>query len=286
MTTQLILNADDFGLTRGVNEGILRAHREGLLTSTTLMANGGAFDNAVELARANPSLGVGVHLVLIGGRPVAPAREVSSLLDAEGYLPRSLPSLVTRVTSGRILAAHIEVELRAQIEKVRAAGISPTHLDTHKHAHAHPRVFSALARVAKDLGINRVRRPIESLRRSWSSNGALGAKQRLAASAARAVAPRFNAIARKYELRSPDHFLGLALTGHLGPGPLRRLVESLPAGRCEIMLHPGLNDADLARSGTRLLEARELEMHALMDLDVKRAVSARRIQLVNFSALG
>jgi chitin disaccharide deacetylase len=286
MSTQLILNADDFGLTRGVNEGILRAHREGILTSTTLMANGEAFDHAVELARTAPALGVGCHLVLIGGKPVAAPREVASLVDGEGNLPRSLQSLVRRVTSGSIRPADIEVELRAQIEKIRAAGITPTHLDTHKHSHAHPRVFAALARVAKELGIHRVRRPIESLRRSWSLGGRAGPAQLIAASAVRAVAPRFNSIAKKYGLRSPDHFLGLALTGHLGAEPLRQLIEGLPAGCCEIMLHPGICDSDLERTGTRLLRQREAEMNALMDAGVKHVVAARGIDLVNFAALG
>jgi hopanoid biosynthesis associated protein HpnK len=285
MNSQLILNADDFGLTRGVNEGILRAHRDGILTSTTLMANGDAFEHAVELAGKAPTLGVGCHLVLIGGKAVASPRDVASLVDREGKLPRSLPSLLRRVTSGGIRPAHVEAELRAQIEKIRAAGIEPTHLDTHKHSHAHPGVFAALGRVAKELGIHRVRRPIESLRRSWSSGGRARTAQLIAASAVRALAPRFNAIARKYELRSPDYFLGLALTGHLGPQALRQLIESLPEGFSEIMMHPGIYDQDLARTGTRLLRERQMEMNALLEADVKQAVAARGVRLVSYREL-
>ena len=285
MIRQLILNADDFGLTRGVNEGILRAHHAGILTSTTLMANGEAFDHAVALARTAPALGVGCHLVLIGGKAVAAPREVSSLVDSEGNLPRSLPSLVRRVTSGRIRTAHIEAELRVQIEKIRAAGITPTHLDTHKHSHAHPRVFGALGRVAKDLGIHRVRRPIESLQHSWSFGGRARPAQLIAASAVRAIAPRFDAIARRYGLRSPDHFLALAMTGNLGRETLRELIESLPVGCCEIMVHPGICDAELARTGTRLLRERDAEMNALMDDQVKESVAAQGIQLISYREL-
>ena len=164
---ELILNADDFGLTEGVNDGIIRAHREGVLTSTTLMANGLAFDHAVECARANPNLGVGCHLVLAGGVPVAPPEEIPSLVDGSGRMPRSLPAFVVRVSVGAVRAKDMEREFRAQIGKIRSAGIEPTHLDTHKHTHAHPRVMEVLAQVAQDLGITRVRKPAEYLHDSW-----------------------------------------------------------------------------------------------------------------------
>ena len=169
---KLILNADDFGMTRGVNEGIVRAHREGILTSTTLMANGDAFDDAVERARENPELGVGCHMVLVGGKCVAPRESVASLVDASGTLPDSLPLFVARISSGMIRGEEIERELRAQIAKIRAAGIEPTHLDTHKHTHAHPRVMEVLGKVAKECGIMRVRKPIEDLRDSWETSKA------------------------------------------------------------------------------------------------------------------
>ncbi len=181
----LILNADDFGLTRGVNEGIIRAHRDGILTSATLMATGPAFEDAVEGARATPTLGVGCHLVLTGGVAIAPRKEIPSLVDAAGRLPRSLGSFVARLSSGRILTQEIEVELRAQIEKIRAAGIEPTHCDTHKHTHAHPAVMKVLARLIQELKIPRVRKPVEDLGDSWaSSRGLPGMTKRMASAAA------------------------------------------------------------------------------------------------------
>jgi chitin disaccharide deacetylase len=283
VTKQLILNADDFGLTRGVNEGILRSHREGILTSGTLMANAAAFDHAVELALATPSLGVGCHLVLVGGRPVALPKQIPSLVDAQGRLPSSLAVFFARVSTGKIRRADIERELRAQIEKIRAAGIVPTHLDTHKHTHAHPRVLDALGRVAQEFGIHRIRKPIERLRHSWS--GRAPAAQVVAASAARTVTLKFRALARKYGLQSPQNFLGLASTGGLGPAALRRLIESLPEGQTEIMLHPGICDADLAATGSRLQQQRELEMNALLDPQVRRSVETNGVQLITFSSL-
>ena len=139
----LILNADDFGMTRGVNEGIIRAHREGILTSATLMANGPAFDDAVRLSAANPKLGVGCHLVLVGGKCVARREDIASLADGDGNLPESLAKFVARLSSGMIPAKEIEQELRAQINKIQSAGIRATHLDTHKHTNAHPRVMES-----------------------------------------------------------------------------------------------------------------------------------------------
>ena len=150
---ELILNADDFGYTTGVNEGIVRAHRDGILTSATLMANGPAFDDAVARAKANPALGIGCHLVLTGGFSVAPKEEISSLADAQGRLPLSLGALVARVSVGSVRTKEIERELRAQLEKIRRAGIELTHVDTHKHTHVHPRVMGAVGRVAREFGI-------------------------------------------------------------------------------------------------------------------------------------
>jgi hopanoid biosynthesis associated protein HpnK len=285
---QLILNADDFGLTHGVNEGIIRAHRDGILTSATLMANGLAFDGAIEGARANPKFGVGCHLVLVGGTPVAPCGEIPSLLDQNGRFPESLGVFVARLSSGRISLKQIERELRAQIERIRCAGIEPTHLDTHKHTHAHPQVMEALGRVARELGITRVRKPMENLRDSWGStrNERAGiAAQLLAAAAVRAMTPTFGVISRKYGLRSPDHFLGLAMTGRLGPLALRRLIDTLPEGRTEIMLHPGICDAELASTGSRLQQERQTELEALLDPGVKSALTDQGIRLISYREL-
>lgn len=285
---KLILNADDFGMTRGVNEGIVRAHREGILTSTTLMANGEAFDDAVERARANPQLGVGCHLVLVGGKCVAPRESVASLADADGNLPDSLPLFVARISSGMIRGEEIERELRAQIYKIRAAGIAPTHLDTHKHTHAHPRVMEALGKVARECGITRVRKPVENLRDSWETSLAGGkgiSTQILAAGAVRAVASRFQAASRKYGLVSPDQFLGLATTGRLGPAVLRGIIATVADGSTEIMLHPGICDADLERSGSRLLKHREDELQGLLDPGVRSAITERGIRLISYREL-
>jgi len=285
---ELILNADDFGLTRGVNEGIIRAHRDGTLTSTTLMANAAAFDDAVERARACSTLGVGCHLVLVGGRSVAPPEQVPSLVDEGGRLPQTLPNLIARLSTGLIRRRDIERELNAQIAKARSAGIEPTHLDSHKHTHAHPRVMQALARVARDVGITRVRNPYETIRDAWATTRAEGANSSaslIAAAAAQISAPSFGAICRKYGLRSPDHFLGVAMTGQMSSAVVRRMIEILPEGRTEMMFHPGVYDSDLMATGSRLGPQRQTELETLLDPELKSILLKQGIRLITFREL-
>jgi chitin disaccharide deacetylase len=285
---QLIFNADDFGMTRGVNEGIVRAHRDGVLTSATLMANGLAFEDAVNKALENPKLGVGCHLVLVGGKPVAPPERVHSLLDAQGNLPDSIAVFAARVTTGMIRTEEIECELKAQIGKIQKAGIVPSHLDTHKHTHAHPRVMDVVGRVAQEFGITKIRRPVENLRDSWETTWADRSRvstQIVAAGAVRVVASGFAAIAEKYRLTCPDHFLGLAMTGQLGSAALRRMAESVEEGSTEIMLHPGICDADLAASGSRLQQQRQTELDGLLDPGVREAFLQRGIHLISYREL-
>jgi hopanoid biosynthesis associated protein HpnK len=285
---ELILNADDFGYTRGVNEGIVRAHRDGILTSATLMANGPAFDDAVERAKSCPSLGIGCHLVLTGGFSVAPRNEIPSLADREGRLPESLAALVTRLSIGSIRTKEMERELRAQLEKIRLAGIKLTHVDTHKHTHVHPRVMSAVGRVAREFGITRVRNPVENLRDSWrtarSENAPLVGNM-AASLAVRSVGSWFRSIARKNRLCWPDHFLGLALTGRMSAAALCRLIDTLPDGRTEIMTHPGVCDSELVDSGSRLRMQRQLELDGLLAQEVRQAIEANGVRLISYREL-
>ena len=212
-----------------------------------------------------------------------PPREIPSLADENGRLPNSLVVFAAKVSLGQIRTSEIGLEVRGQIEKIRAAGIEPSHVDSHKHTHAHPVVMDVIGTVAQDCGIRRVRKPIEDLRSAWAGAGL--SRQLAAAAAVRVVARRFEAISRKYGLRAPDHFLGLAMTGQLGPAALRRMIETLPEGVIEIMLHPGICDADLASTGSRLQRQRQLELDGLLDPDVQRTVEKEGIQLMGYGGL-
>jgi hopanoid biosynthesis associated protein HpnK len=287
---RLIVNGDDFGYTRGVNAGILEAFRTGILTSTTLMAMGDAFDDAVRIARENPGLGVGCHLVLVGERAVAPPQSISSLAAADGRLPGSLVELAGRLALGRVRQADIEAELRAQIGRITAAGIRPTHVDTHKHTHLYPRVMAAVAQVASEFGIGAVRKPYESLRTLFDGGRENGRERgemarSLTAAAASAGRRRFRRLARSGGLRTPDHFRGIRWTGSLNASDLLGLVERLPEGTTELMCHPGYRDAELDGKATRLKGERQRELDALTAPEVASAVKERGIRLISYREL-
>lgn len=286
--TQLIVNADDFGYARGVNEGIVHGFEKGIIRSTTLMANGGAFEHAVGLARANPGLGVGCHLVLVGGPCVAPRSQVASLVDSEGFLPSSLAVLLAKLAAGSFRQEEITREFRAQVEKVMRAGIRPTHFDSHKHAHARPQVLEGLIRVAEEFGVRRMRMPFESfgaVLKTPSGDGLRGWKQRAMALAAQASAPRFRKLAQAHSLIMPDHFWGVAATGTFDRETLLAMISSMGEGTNELMCHPGYVDADLRQSPTRLKGERERELEALVDPVVLRAVEDKQIRLMSFREL-
>ncbi|HEV2667612.1 MAG TPA: ChbG/HpnK family deacetylase, partial [Blastocatellia bacterium] len=139
-TRRLIVNADDFGLTNGVNCAIIEGHTRGLVSSATLMANMPAFDAAVRLAKDHPSLGVGLHFNITQGRPVAGASRVGSLIDDRGEFWGTSTAFLRRMLAGRLKIEEVVIELRAQIEKALNAGLRLTHVDSHKHTHALPQV--------------------------------------------------------------------------------------------------------------------------------------------------
>ena len=161
---RLIVNADDFGLHAAVNAGIAIGHREGIITSASLMAGGGAFDDAVRIAGECPRLGIGVHLTLVGGgRPVLPPAQVSSLLDGQGCFLMGHPAFIARYLAGRIKLCEVEAELTAQVEKVCVAGVTPSHLDSHQHLHVLPGIFAIAKKLALRFSVGSMRRPAEPL---------------------------------------------------------------------------------------------------------------------------
>ena len=242
---RLIVNADDFGFTPDVNRGIVAAHRGGILTATTLMANGDAFDDAVRLARETPELDVGCHLVLISGR---------SLLPPHAPLPASVPELLLALAGRRI---RVYDELAAQVRKIMAAGIEPTHLDTHKHTHVAPPVLDAVARIAVEFEIPWVRRPFG-----------------------------IPVLSGRKGCRTTDHFAGFRMTGRFRAPGLVRFIRHLPDGLTEFMCHPGYCGDELRRAHTRLKESRERELEALLAPQVRAALEAAGVELLNYRGAG
>ena len=248
MSRRLIVNADDFGFTPDVDLGILEAHRNGILTGTTLMANGDAFDDAARIAQATATLDIGCHLVLIGGR---------SLLPPYAALPRSVPELLRALATRRL---RVYDELAAQVHKILAAGLRPTHLDTHKHTHLAPPVLEAVARVAEEFEIRWVRRPFDLPALGWL----------------------FHRVLARHGCRTTDHFTGFRLTGRFGAAELVRLIRELPEGLTEFMCHPGYCGQALRGAPTRLKESRERELQALTAPETRRALLDCGVDLIDY----
>lgn len=260
---RLIVNGDDFGFTRDVNAGIVEAHRNGVLTATTLMANGDAFDDAVTLARETPSLDVGCHLVLVQGR---------SVHDPSRLLPHDLKGLV-----GAVMRRELPLyeEASAQVRKIVAAGIRPSHIDSHKHTHLLPPVLDVVSRVAREFGIPWVRRPFD-----FGTGSGTRLMKRAVRMGMRTMAPRFSSALRG--LKTTDHFTGFLVTGTLTGEVLADTLERLPEGLTEFMCHPGRLGSELRGAATRLKESREVELAALLSPRVRRVIEQRGIELVNY----
>jgi hopanoid biosynthesis associated protein HpnK len=277
---RLIVNADDFGLTSGVNRAIIELHAAGLVTSTSLMARAGATDEAIELARATPSLGVGCHVVLVDGEPVLPPEKIPSLVDARtGHFPNSLTTFLLRLFTGRIRAEEIEAEAAAQIAHLQQRGVQLTHIDTHKHAHIFPAVLRPVLRAARAAGIRAVRHPFEP---EWAVRAAIGAPlaRVVQIAALRPLAPRSRQVIAQEGFTTTDGTIAVAGTGTLNAATLRSLLEQLPAGTWELVTHPGYNDADLAHVRTRLRASRDVERLALTAIP-----EIPGIELISFAEL-
>ena len=261
--SRLIVNADDFGLTRGVNRAIVELHQAGVLTSATLMAKAGATDEAIALAQANPRLGVGCHVVLVDGEPVLPPDKVPSLVDSKtGCFPHKLTTFLRRLFMGRIRAAEIEAEAAAQIASLQARGVRLTHIDTHKHSHMFPPVLRPVLRAARAAGIRAVRNPFEP---EWAVHASPRASIVRSAEvyALRKFGPYFRRVLSEEGFSTTDGTIAVAATGVVNADTVRSLLQKLPPGAWELVTHPGYSDADLDKVRTRLRASRDIERNAL-----------------------
>jgi len=285
MATRLIINADDFGLTCGINRAILELHQAGALTSATLMANGPAFDDATAIARAHPTLGVGCHVVLTDGIPLSPPESIPTLLGPDGKSFRpTLSSFLSAILRGKINQDEIAREALAQIQRIQQAGIQLTHLDTHKHTHIFPSVARPLLSIAEKTGVRAIRSPFEE---PWSL--ALGHSSWMRSLQVRLIHPlrnRFKALPqiREGRILTTDGTLGISATGHLDAAALHDLLTTMPEGTWELVCHPGYNDSDLDAITTRLRATREIEYSAL--LSAFDSLHPPQPELIHYGELG
>jgi len=284
MIRQLVINADDFGLTGGINEGIVAAYDGGVLTSASLFANAPATADAIRLSRSRPSLGIGAHLTLVDGAPTLSARQIPSLVTDDGRFRPSWRPFIVACLRGRVVLADVEQELTAQIERLQDAGVALTHLDAHKHVHAYPPIFAIVARLALRFGVPVVRVPYEQ-RPSISWGEEETPTRRTARYQAWLNAAMWPWARRNYGtaaslgLRTP-RFAGRIHTGVLSRSALRALIRAMRPGATELMVHPGFLDAALAATGTRLLQSRETELALLCGLETRAVLARERIELV------
>jgi hopanoid biosynthesis associated protein HpnK len=281
MMRNLVVNADDLGLTVGVNDGIFDAHDHGILTSASLFAAAPATSDAIRRARTRPSLGVGVHLALVDGTPTLPPCRVPTLVEDDGRFRCSWKPFIVACLRGKVSLAEVELELTAQIELLRSAGVTLTHLDAHKHVHAYPPVFAIVARLASRFGIPVVRVPYER----WLSTRAYGdargtaRRQALLNALLRPWARHDYRIAASHAVRTPQ-FAGRVHTGMLSAEALVDIVRALQPGVTELMVHPGYRDDELERTGTRLLESRRIELDLLCKLETRALLVGERVDLL------
>lgn len=292
MASRLIVNADDFGLTRGINRAVEELHLAGVITSATLMASGAAFEDAVGIAHRNPTLGVGCHLVFTDGIPISHPEAIPSLLGADGKTFRpTLLDFAQAALRGTLKFEEIAGEAQAQIQKLQRAGIDVTHIDSHKHTHLFPAVARPVLHIAERCGVRAFRYPSEPRwSRSLKSNGA-GLGRRLAQNVFELLEPAFRrCINVPSDEKTTAGTLGIAATGTLTATHLRSLLESIahhgPDSLYELCCHPGFNDADLDRQRTRLRSSREIEYHALLEVIPEFTRTAGSIQLIHYGALG
>ncbi len=288
---RLIVNADDFGFTSGVNRAIIEAHTRGVVTSSTLMSNGRAFEEAVQLARTVPNLSVGCHVVLIDGVPVLGSGHLRTLTATDSNVPRfrdGLKSFAVRALAGRLDAGEIEAEASAQIRKIQAAGITVSHIDTHKHTHLFPQVLQPLLRAARSCGVHAIRNPFGPRRPLRSSH--LLARPSLWVRYAevwvlRRFAGRFIEAAKREGFAAPDGTLGVVVTGTLDEKLFRAMAENIPEGTWEFVCHPGYSDDDLRSMNTRLRESRETELRVLTMPEARKLLSREGIALASYHDL-
>lgn len=261
---RLIVNADDFGLTAGVNRAVVELHEGGVLSSATLMAHAAATEGAIELALKTPALGVGCHVVLVDGQPVLPAGSIPTLIDpATGVFYAKLTTFLRLLLLGRIRAEEIEAEAGAQIARLAARGLGLTHVDTHKHMHMFPAVLRPVLRAAREAGISAVRNPFEPV---WSLRATANAPvlRRVEVRMLRGLEGRFRRIVKDEGFATTDGSVGVLATGSLNGAAISSLLKNMPDGIWELVTHPGYDDADLAKVTTRLKNSRDIERKALM----------------------
>jgi chitin disaccharide deacetylase len=272
---RLIVNADDYGLSLGANTGIIEAAAKGVVTSASMIVNLPGFDDAVARARSCPSLSLGLHLNLTMGKPLTAAPSLTRRKTGQFY---PLPVLVARASLGRVNSSEVTRECAAQIDRMIEAGVSPTHLDSHRHIHAHPALWPAVRQAASSRGISNVRVPSEPL---WAN-----ARDWRATLKKTGLLMSTRLTRRGADHGAAIHFFGVSLQGGSSfAARLFALIPELPAGTTELMTHPGYADAGLSEYDGYTWQ-REEELRVLCSRELRDLLARSGIELTRHSQNG
>ncbi len=238
---RVILNSDDFGLSSSINEAVVKAHREGVLTSASLMVNGGAFDEAVELAKLNPKLGVGLHLTLVMGRATLPPGQLPNLVDARGNFSNNPVAAGMKAFFNRAARPELEAEIAAQIAKFRSTGLTLDHLNGHLHFHLHPTIFDILMKCQNEWNIPAIRFTNDVFRINRRIAKGNWFYQVSHALIFRLLSRRALPKLERSGIRHTNHVFGLLQNDRVDEEYLLKLLPALPPSPVEIYSHPNMD---------------------------------------------
>lgn len=230
---QLVVTADDFGASLQVNEAVEQAHGHGILTAASLMVAGDAAEDAVERARRLPRLGVGLHVVLVEGRPMLPPERIPALVDASGQFRTDMVRTAVKIFASPSARRQLRAEVEAQFAAFAATGLPLDHVNAHKHFHLHPTIAATILSVGRRYGVKAIRAPVEPAAPLAAVDGTRGGSG-IETIWARRVQRRM----RSAGLTVPDQVFGLAWSGAMTPARVAGLLDHLPEGLSEIYAHP------------------------------------------------
>ena len=279
---RVIFNADDFGIHTEVNHAVIEAYEKGVLRSTSLLASGPAFDEAVALAKQCPGLGIGIHLCLVGSLPtILSPREVPTLVDANGLVPESYIPFVKKIMEGQINYEQVYRELDAQMEKIMAQGLNITHVDSHQHMHMLPPIWAIVQTLMKKYGLHRLRVPREPyLFKAFSA----GPVRVMGRNGLTFLAHKAMADVKRLRFTTTDYFWGMVDGGNMNVNNLSYILQRMPFGVHEIMMHPGRSTAALSQVFSWGYHWED-ELHALLSPTTQELMKERHIEPIHFGML-
>ncbi|HLO89261.1 MAG TPA: hopanoid biosynthesis-associated protein HpnK [Nostocaceae cyanobacterium] len=278
-----IINADDFGFSHGVNTAIIKAHQEGILTSTSLMVSGEAAEEAIALAKSHPSLAVGLHLVLVCGRSVLPPENIPHLVDAQGNFSNSAFQAGLKYQFNSKTREELKLEIRAQLQKFRESGLPLSHVDGHLHLHVHPVILNILAELAPEYNIKYIRLPCEELNKTLKIKRDNLVNKIIWSIVFGQLRSYGEKVLKSHHINFTQKVYGLLQTSSMTEDYLLALIPQIEAELSEIYSHPAIiNPGEPLNSP---IGSGEKELAALLSLKVREVFKSNNFELINYSSL-